>query len=1252
MAQGHRSPRPHQGEPQVQGVTPPVVGTRAILLKFPSCPHRFWAYRPESTVLLSRVISVLRKALPLTLLPAGPALAVEQFLVTPAAVSSSAPDDFFPAVNLINNSGLDPAPTLASYEGARHASASPSRAWATSSPGGTGSDYFRNAGSDPVLTFTLPALYQVTDLVVWGFYYTSSNNNEAKDFTIEFSPDGGTTWGKPIQVSHQRSSALSETIPLGGRFQANAVRLTITDNHYVFRGIGGDRVGLGEVKFIAEPPAPPHPSLFVRPLLDFGSIDPGGPVPTRMLTLQNVGRQSLSVIPGNPSPPFLLDGGPLTIPPGEERSLSVSLGPETGCHLSTLELTTNDPFQPVASVHLMAAYQCVAEPASQPRILPEAGTFVQSFEATITSAETGIIVYTTDGSIPTSVTGTPYTGPVNIDSSTLLRAAVLRPGSASKPQTRSYLRLSGGLETYTSPIAIAIIENFGGGTIPNKGWSPATQTGGDLQQVARQPASFHLIDTDPASGRASMTGIQDLTERIGIRVRGAFSSTWDPKPYSVETWDEYGNDKTTTPLGLPGESDWILYYPHPSYDRQLIANTFSWELSRQTGRYGTRFRFVDTFINEDGGDLTPDDRVGVYAFAEKVKRDDDRLEFEALSEDGTTGGWLLSVNRMDPIPVGGFPAENGALSPQFFHTAGPDRTLQTAPNQLGSELEDDIPRQYNGFLNFEDPGGYRINPAQRSRIENWFREFEDVLYDDSRWLDPVSGYRRYLDTRDFIDYFHLHNLATQGDSMLVSLFPWVSSTDYKLRIGPIWDYNLGAYSGNPTEDLFYRDDRLWFPRLFEDPGFLREYIDRWYDLRRGPLSTSNMRNLVNRQASQFTRTMAFRQGMSTAAWTTALNDMKNYLSTRSAWIDSQFFRPPTFSHPGGPVGTQFTLAISNNTGEPGTIFFTVDGSDPIEGGGTPYTDPLTLNTTTLLKARVLSATGDWSALNQSSYVTGTPPRPGDLVLSEIMYYPLGDPGAEFLELLNINPLDPLDLALVRFAAGVEFTFPVGATLAPGERILVVRDRNAFEAVHGSALNVAGEFELEGALDNSGDHITLLDADGGLLLDFTYGDDPPWPESADGDGDSLVLLDPFANPDPALFSNWRSSTGIDGSPGSDDVSTLVGNPSLDRDGDGISALLEHLLGTSDLRGDLLSDFFTWNHNPDGGTELFLAFSLAARGIEFPAIEMSSDLQAWHPVPADPGFHEHLPAGRARYRWVLPAPRPHQHYFRVRVSQLAP
>ena len=53
------------------------------------------------------------------------------------------------------------------------------------------------------------------------------------------------------------------------------------------------------------------------------------------------------------------------------------------------------------------------------------------------------------------------------------------------------------------------------------------------------------------------------------------------------------------------------------------------------------------------------DRQGIYALVEKVTRGEHRVDFDKLSEDGSSGGWLLSINRMDAWPVEGFPAANG-----------------------------------------------------------------------------------------------------------------------------------------------------------------------------------------------------------------------------------------------------------------------------------------------------------------------------------------------------------------------------------------------------------------------------------------------------------------------------------------------------------------------------------------------------------------------------------------------------------------
>ena len=40
----------------------------------------------------------------------------------------------------------------------------------------------------------------------------------------------------------------------------------------------------------------------------------------------------------------------------------------------------------------------------------------------------------------------------------------------------------------------------------------------------------------------------------------------------------------------------------------------------------------------------------------QVSRGRDRLDFERQSDDGTNGGWLLNINRLDPEPETGWPA--------------------------------------------------------------------------------------------------------------------------------------------------------------------------------------------------------------------------------------------------------------------------------------------------------------------------------------------------------------------------------------------------------------------------------------------------------------------------------------------------------------------------------------------------------------------------------------------------------------------
>ncbi len=758
--------------------------------------------------------------------------------------------------------------------------------------------------------------------------------------------------------------------------------------------------------------------------------------------------------------------------------------------------------------------------------------FAEPFEATLTAPDAGAeIRYTRDGSPPGPDNGAVYSAPIPITNTVRLRAAAILAGQVSPVSGVSYLKLGPDLVNYTSPLPIMVIENFGAGVIPQKGW---TGNGSGIKQVPRQTAvwaTFERLD-----GASAFTNTPQMLSLAGIRGRGAYSTAWRQKPFSVEATDERGREAKVSPLSMPAHADWVLYFPDPdaNKDPALLFNTFAYDLSRSMGNYAVRFRWVEAFINEDGGELRLADRRGVYAIVEKVSRGQDRLDFQRLSADGQSGSWLLNINRMDPEPETGWPAPNGAMQPWFFHTAGANRILETPPNDL--VRGDDQPQQINGFLNFDNPTGYVINPNQRAAIEDWFRRFEDVLYSDALWRDPARGYRAWIAEPDWIDYFVMNVLTRNGDGLLISIFPW-KGDDGRLRIGPAWDYNWNAYyiSGAAAGSLLHRSERLWYARLFADPDFLQRYIDRWWELRRGPLANDAMDAIIDRQAAEITLEKSLLNGMpSVAEWTNRLGQMKTWLRTRADWIDGNYLRPPTFNQDGGPVPDGFLVMV---TAGPGTVYYTTDGADPRASGGAvassarAFETPFPLSAPTPVLARLKNGT-NWSGLASAVFHTSQDLRP--LAVTEIMYNPQAwDAWAgedlEFIELKNTGATT-LRLSSLAFTAGIQFAFTNGTTLGPGEFFLLARNPAAIQLRYpGVAVNGV----YAGRLDNGGETLRLASPSGGTAFDLSYNDRAPWPLAADGYGFSLVPRDPTASPNSDDGARWRASSAPGGSPGADD-----------------------------------------------------------------------------------------------------------------------
>lgn len=366
---------------------------------------------------------------------------------------------------------------------------------------------------------------------------------------------------------------------------------------------------------------------------------------------------------------------------------------------------------------------------------------------------------------------------------------------------------------------------------------------------------------------------------------------------------------------------------------------------------------------------------------------------------------------------------------------------------------------------------------------------------------------------------------------------------------------------------------------------------------------------------------------------------------------------PVFSQHGGAMpdaGTSITMTQSN-TGTT-TIYYTVNGADPrLVGGGvlptaSVYSGPgpvAVSGWTSTVRARVLKG-AEWSALNEAVFVRSSGPPP--IRITELMAAPAAPSAAEkaagftdkddfeFIEIANTSA-ENVNLRDMRFSQGLDFVFLYDASLAPGERAVLVRNRAAFQMRYGTGPRLLGEFV--GALDDGGERLILLSALSATAVDFSYDNDAPWP--ADLAGRSLVLRG--GNLDPANPANWRPSVAVGGNPAATDSLSYaqwkathgVVSETADIDQDGLLPLVEYAagglpavndtgrtpqVGRVTISGPPAANFVLISIRRQRGTDdLSVSF------------EKSGDVLHWTPAGAEPYSSTPLPDGTDLEVWKL-------------------
>ena len=341
--------------------------------------------------------------------------------------------------------------------------------------------------------------------------------------------------------------------------------------------------------------------------------------------------------------------------------------------------------------------------------------------------------------------------------------------------------------------------------------------------------SVPIVDEPKIKGFLEIyQGEEKLEEHnIGIEIRGSSSQFFDKKSYGFETWDETGEDLDVSFAGYPEEEDWILYGPFS--DKSLIRNVLIYNLSNEIGQYATKTKFYNLEINKQF--------LGVYVLMEKIKRDKNRVNISKNKPEDISGGYIIKIDK----PTGDGDSFNSDIAFMSEYTSAGIKGINKNPVFL-----------------YEYPKNEDISSDQKEYIQNYIQDFENALASEN-FQSEEDGYKQFINTDTFIDFFLLNEISRNVDGYRISTF-MNKDKGGKLNMGPIWDFNIAFGNANYCEaeltsgwamdfNKICPQDGMhvpfWWKRLLEDPDYVLALKQRWSLLRSNQFSNEFIITIID-----------------------------------------------------------------------------------------------------------------------------------------------------------------------------------------------------------------------------------------------------------------------------------------------------------------------------------------------------------------------------------------------------------------------
>jgi len=401
--------------------------------------------------------------------------------------------------------------------------------------------------------------------------------------------------------------------------------------------------------------------------------------------------------------------------------------------------------------------------------------------------------------------------------------------------------------------------------------------GQDIPNEPKLTAQLGIINNSDGINfyRDSFT---DYDGAIGIEIRGNGSANWAKKSYLFETRKSDGSNKNVSLLGMPKENDWILYAPY--IDRSGMRNVLTYDLARDMGGYASRTAYCELIINGI--------YKGVYVLAEKIKRDENRVDIPKFEDNVTAadaGGYIIRTDSWWNQIV-------GWESSTLYEVDGTPYS----------------PRYQYVYPKFDD-----IQEDQKQFIQAFMLGVDEAFYHA-----PTEGYETlysdWIDLNSFVDLFILNEFTQNPDGYRLSTYMYLDPTaeQPRLKMGPVWDCNVcyanyyerfGIAAGWDYDNNWWELNvriPFWWNRLMEDDVFKNRLICRWEELRETLISAEAFNENIDQIDEQIRVGMERNHSTwpedqltidlnwaSTNSYVADVATLKQWISDRIDWMDQE-----------------------------------------------------------------------------------------------------------------------------------------------------------------------------------------------------------------------------------------------------------------------------------------------------------------------------------------------------------------------------